>query len=219
MTTANLSLTHLIRPSSLTKKAPLLLLLHGYGSDENDLFSFASELPKEYIIISAKAPYPLAPYGNAWYSINFDGDGGKFNDTQEAILSRDLILQFIDELIVTYPIDENNISLLGFSQGAILSYALSLTYPEKIKQVIALSGYIDPEMISGNLQDKNMQNLRIYASHGSVDQVIPVDWARKNKDYLEDFGVNFLYEEFPVGHGVSPQNFQSFKRWLAEGKA
>lgn len=216
MTTANLSLEHLIRPSSLTKKAPLLLLLHGYGSDENDLFSFARELPEEFLIVSAKAPYPLQPYGNAWYAINFDGDGGKFNDTNQAIESREIILKFIEELIQTYPIDENNINLLGFSQGAILSYALSLTYPEKIKRVVALSGYIDPEMISGNPKDKNTENLKIYASHGSVDQVIPVSWARKNKDYLTSFGVNFVYEEFPVGHGVSPQNFFNLKRWLNE---
>ncbi len=219
MTTANLSLSHLVRPSSLTEKAPLLLLLHGYGSDENDLFSFASELPKEYLIVSAKAPLPLAPYGNAWYSINFDGDGGKFNDTEEAIRSRDLIGKFIDELIATYPINESNVSLLGFSQGAILSYALSLTYPEKIRNVIALSGYIDPAMISGNPSEKDTSKLRIYASHGSVDQVIPVTWARRNKDFLTTYGIDFVYEEFPVGHGVSPQNFQSFSRWLSECKA
>lgn len=216
MTTANLSLTHIVRPSSLSQKAPLLLLLHGYGSDENDLFSFASELPEEFLIVSAKAPYPLQLYGNAWYAINFDGDGGKFNDTNQAIESRELILKFIEELIQAYPIDENNINLLGFSQGAILSYALSLTYPEKIKRVVALSGYIDPEMISGNPEDKNTENLKIYASHGSLDQVIPVSWARKNKDYLTSFGVNFVYEEFPVGHGVSPQNFFNLKRWLNE---
>lgn len=216
MTTVNLSLTHLVRPSSLSQKAPLLLLLHGYGSDENDLFSFASELPEEFLIVSAKAPYPLQPYGNAWYAINFDGDGGKFNDTNQAIESRELILKFIEELIQTYPIDENKINLLGFSQGAILSYALSLTYPEKIKRVVALSGYIDPEMISGNPENKNTESLKIYASHGSVDQVIPVSWARKNKDYLTSFGVNFVYEEFPVGHGVSPQNFFNLKRWLNE---
>ncbi len=216
MTTANLSLTHIVRPSSLSQKAPLLLLLHGYGSDENDLFSFASELPEEFLIVSAKAPYPLQLYGNAWYAINFDGNGGKFNDTNQAIESRELILKFIEELIQAYPIDENNINLLGFSQGAILSYALSLTYPEKIKRVVALSGYIDPEMISGNPEDKNTENLKIYASHGSLDQVIPVSWARKNKDYLTSFGVNFVYEEFPVGHGVSPQNFFNLKRWLNE---
>ena len=64
MTTAPLSLEHIIRPSSLTdKKAPVLFMLHGYGSNEDDLFSFAQELPKELCIISVRAPYTLEPFG------------------------------------------------------------------------------------------------------------------------------------------------------------
>jgi phospholipase/carboxylesterase len=77
MNTQNLSLEHVTRPSSLTNtKAPLLIMLHGYGSDENDLFSFASELSDEIFIISVRAPYPMQPYGNAWYAINFDAEQG-----------------------------------------------------------------------------------------------------------------------------------------------
>ena len=64
-------LHYIKRPSTLTENAPLLILCHGYGSDENDLFSFASELPEELYIISVRAPYQLQPYGNAWYAINF----------------------------------------------------------------------------------------------------------------------------------------------------
>lgn len=216
MTTKPLSLSHLIRPSSLNKKAPLLLLLHGYGSDENDLFSFANHLPKEYIIVSAKAPYTLQPYGNAWYAINFDASGDKFSDTQQAISSRQKIMQFIDELIVAYPINENNINLLGFSQGAILSFAAALSYPKKFNQIIALSGYIDPKMILPGIETRDFTNLKIYNSHGSVDQVIPVQWARKNKEILNQFNINYVYEEFPVGHGVAPQNFESFKNWMKQ---
>ncbi|MEP2277858.1 MAG: phospholipase, partial [Maribacter sp.] len=73
MTTAPLSLEHIIRPSSLTdKKPPVLFMLHGYGSNEEDLFSFAPELPEELCIIAVRAPYILQPYGYAWYAINFD---------------------------------------------------------------------------------------------------------------------------------------------------
>ncbi len=127
----SLSLKHIIRKSSLTENAPLLILLHGYGSDENDLFSFAGELPEELFIISVRAPYPMQPSGNAWYAINFDAEKGKWSDNEQAILSRDLIAKFIDEAIETYPVNKNNVSLLGFSQGSILSYAVALTYPEK----------------------------------------------------------------------------------------
>ena len=62
---SKLPLIHISRPSILKENAPLLVMLHGYGSDENDLFSFASELPEELFIISVRAPYPLQPNGNA----------------------------------------------------------------------------------------------------------------------------------------------------------
>ena len=130
-----LSLIHLTRPSTIKENAPMLIMLHGYGSDENDLFSFASELPKEFFIISVRAPYALQPYGNAWYDINFDADMNKWSDDKQAIESRDLISKFIDEACAAYPVNENNVTLLGFSQGTILSYAVALTYPEKVKNV------------------------------------------------------------------------------------
>ncbi len=106
-----LSLHHVIRKSTITENAPLLIMMHGYGSDENDLFSFASELPEELFIISVKAPHPMQPYGNAWYAINFDADKGKWSDNEEAIESRDLIATFIDEVVTTYPVNKNNVSL------------------------------------------------------------------------------------------------------------
>src|SRR5690606_17965230 len=106
----------IIRTSSLPDQAPALILLHGYGSDENDLFSFATELPEELFIISVRAPYEMQPYGNAWYAINFDAEKGKWSDNEQAIASRDLIAKFINEVKAVYPINKNNISLLGFSQ-------------------------------------------------------------------------------------------------------
>lgn len=211
-----LSLEHIIRKSTLTENAPLLIMFHGYGSDENDLFSFASELPEELFIISTKAPLPMQPYGNAWYSINFDAENGKWSDDEEALKSRDLIAQFIDEAVNNYPVNKNNISLLGFSQGTILSYAVALTYPEKVKNIIALSGYINPNLLPENLETKDYSKLNFYASHGSVDQVIPVEWARKAPKFLTALNIKHQYSEFPVGHGVAPQNFYAFKEWLED---
>ncbi|APY00014.1 phospholipase/carboxylesterase [Lacinutrix venerupis] len=209
----DLSLYHVIRESSLKDNAPLLILFHGYGSDENDLFSFASELPEELFIISARAPYPMQPYGNAWYAINFDADKGKWSDNEQAIQSRDLIAKFIDETIAKYPVNKDNVSLLGFSQGTILSYAVALSYPEKIKNVIALSGYVNEDLFN-TLPKDHYKHLNFYCSHGSVDQVIPIDWARKAPEFLTALDINHKYSEFPVGHGVAPQNFYEFKEWL-----
>ncbi len=216
MTTAPLSLEHIIRPSSITsKKPPVLFMLHGYGSNEEDLFSFAPELPKEFCIISIRAPYILQPMGYAWYAINFDAEKGKWSDDEQAAISRDKIVTFIDEACNTYQLDNNNVTLLGFSQGTILSYAVALSYPEKIKNVVALSGYINEKILANNLEAKDYSHLDIYASHGQVDQVIPVEWAQRAPKFLKKLNIEHVYEEFPAGHGVAPQNFYSFQSWLS----
>ena len=215
MTSKNLCLYHLIRePREKKENSPVLIMLHGYGSDANDLFSFASELPEELFIISAQAPYPLPPYGNAWYAINFDSVQGKFSDDFQAIESRNKIVRFIDEVVENYPVDPDNISLLGFSQGTILSYAVALSYPERVKNVIALSGYINPEIIEKDYKTKDFSKRAIYASHGTQDQVIPVSWARKSPEILKSLGIDHTYSEFPVGHGVAPQNLLEVKAFL-----
>lgn len=214
----SLSLEHVIRaPKVSSEKAPLLIMLHGYGSNEEDLFAFADELPDELFIISARAVYPLQPYGHAWFAIYWNNSPeGKFSDDKQAITSRDRISDFIDEAVAAYPVDKDNVTLLGFSQGTILSFAVALSYPEKVKRVIGLSGCINPEILKENFHTKNFEHLSVYSSHGSSDQVIPVDWARRTKPFLDSLEIKNTYSEFPVGHGVTPQNFAELKQWLED---
>jgi len=211
-----LSLHHLVRePKIIKDKNPLLLLLHGYGSNEEDLFSFASELPEEYYVVSARAPFDMMYGSYAWYAINFDADENKFSDIGQARASRDIIANFIDELIANYPIDNEKVTLIGFSQGCILSYAVALSYPEKVQRVVAMSGYLNTEIAVDDFAENNFSALKIFASHGTVDQVIPVEWARKSIPVIEQLGITVVYKEYPVGHGVAPQNFFDFRNWLA----
>lgn len=215
MNTETLSLYHLVRkPKIATEKAPLLIMLHGYGSNEEDLFSFAEELPGDFFIISLRAPYPMPPYGHAWYAIHWENTGGKFSDDVQAIDSREKISAFIDEAIENYPVDPENVTLLGFSQGCILSFAVALSYPQKVKNVVGLSGYINLDIIKEGFQKQDFSRLSVYSSHGTQDQVIPIAWARKTSPFLDSLGIANVYSEFPVGHGVAPQNFQELKKWL-----
>lgn len=200
--------------TNAVENPPVIIMLHGFGSDENDLFSFANELPEKYAIISLKAPIRLEPYGNAWYNIYFDNNQGKFSDDEQAITSREIVSKCIDEIIEKYKIDSNNITLLGFSQGTILSFGVALSYPEKVKNVIGLSGYINEAILKDGYAENDFSNLNIYTSHGNVDQVIPVEWARKTKPFLKNLNIDCKYSEFPVGHGVAPQNFDELKDWL-----
>ena len=217
MNTNTLSLYHLVRkPKVSVEKAPLLIMLHGYGSNEEDLFSFAEELPEELFIISLRAPYPMPPYGYAWYAIHWDNTDGKFSDDVQAVASREKIADFITEAVEEYPVDPNNVTLVGFSQGCILSFAVALSYPEKVKNVIGLSGYINPAILKEGYKNNDFSNLSVYSSHGTQDQVIPVSWARNTKSFLDSLNIENTFSEFPVGHGVAPQNFMELKKWLEE---
>ena len=212
-----MNLYYLIQePKIKHDKNPLLILLHGYGSNEEDLFSFASELPQDHYVISVRAPYDLQPYGHAWYAIHFDADENKFSDNVQAKQSVELISDFIDEVVKHYSIDTKNVNLIGFSQGAILSYATALTFPDKISKVVALSGYFNQEIMPEVIDTNAISHIKFFVSHGSVDQVIPVEWARKAKPALENLGLEVDYHEYPVGHGVAPQNFYDFKNWLVK---
>ncbi|MBU3011980.1 phospholipase [Polaribacter vadi] len=208
-----MSLNYIVKePTKKTENPPLLILLHGYGSNEQDLFSFAEELPEELLIVSVQAPYEMGYGGYAWYAINFDEVNGKFSDLKQAKESIDKIAVFIDDIKTKYNTSTNNTFLLGFSQGAILSYSLSFFYPNKVNYIIALSGYIETKLLPSTIS-KDVKT-DYYCSHGTVDQVLPIDWARKSKPFLDNLGLENVFSEYPVGHGVAPQNFYSFKSWI-----
>jgi len=210
-----LPLNHIYRNSTLKQNAPLLIMLHGYGSDENDLFSFARELPKELFVISIQAPYLLKPQGYAWYAINFDENQNKWNDNEQAKQSMDILVKCIDAACEKYPVDKNNVSVLGFSQGTILGMATALNHQTKIKNIIGLSGYINHEILPNDLKARDYSNLNFYCSHGTVDQVIPVDWARQTPEFLKSLNIKHTYSEFPTGHGIGPKNFYELKSWIS----
>ncbi|ARN79055.1 phospholipase [Nonlabens spongiae] len=218
--TNNLSLQHRIRPAN-QENAPLLLLLHGYGSNEDDLFSFSPELDEGIFIVSARAPYDLPPYGAAWYAINFDAAGGKFSDLDQARKSMQLIRTFVDELKTAYDIDPENLNILGFSQGAILSYALSLSDPNLFKNVVAMSGYVNEDLVEDraglNARFRESENpTNYFISHGTMDQVIPFDWAKKAIPLMDEARADYVFKDYPAGHGVARDNFYDMKKWLEE---
>jgi phospholipase/carboxylesterase len=212
---SDLNLEYLIRkPTDNPDGPPLLIMLHGYGSNEQDLFSFAQELPSELLIVSVRAPLSIGFGGYAWYSINFEADRDNFSNLEEANTALKSIDVFIEGLLDKYKPDPTRIFLMGFSQGTILSLAYALNHPGKIQHVIALSGYVNQKLIKMPLEASTYRDLDIFASHGTVDQVIPVEWARRTPEFLDKLKIEHEYKEYPVGHGVAPQNFFDLLSWI-----
>ena len=200
-------------PVIKTEKTPLFVLIHGYGSNEEDLFSFAQDLPENAHIISVRARYDI-PYGGfAWYDINFVNNE-KWMDEDQAIESRNKLVDFIDTITQQENLDEENVTLMGFSQGAILSYAIALNNPEKIKNVAILSGYPEHKIIGEFNQTKDFSKLNFFVSHGTEDMVLPIELGRMGEEFLRNLNIKFEYHEYRSGHGIVPQNYHDLMAWI-----
>mgnify|MGYP006377661435 CR=1 FL=1 len=93
-----MSLEYIVKaPKEIKEKNGALILLHGYGSNEEDLFSFAPQLPEDVYVISVRAPYDLQPYGHAWYEITFDADENKFSNNEQAKESLQEVVDFLNK--------------------------------------------------------------------------------------------------------------------------
>lgn len=208
----SLALKYLIKePSFKSEKKKAIILLHGVGSNEDDLFSLADQLPKDYYIIAPRGRFTLSEGNYAWYQVDFSSGKPVYNKEQE-LQSRATILLFIEQIKEKYNFDE--IYLGGFSQGAIMSCSVGLLHPEKIKGVICLSGRILQE-IRNDVKNKNeLTKLKIFLAHGTQDGTLPIAFARDAKIYLEQHQTKLSYHEFEMGHQISSEVIRELNKWL-----
>jgi len=193
---------------------PCIILLHGYGSNANDLFSFADYLPNHLTIISLEAPLDTPFGGKAWYSIHFDAEQDKWSDLKEAKKSLLDISKQLEYFINQYNLKPKDIGLIGFSQGAILSWSLLLDQPNRFRRAVCMSGYINTQLLEKPLQE--YQNILAYASHGTSDPTVPYDWAVSSINELNKKNPQLTFNSYPDGHNVSPENFRDLLEWLSK---
>lgn len=209
------SLDYNIRPSNLgIENSKVIFLIHGFGADKNDLFSFASYLPVNLTVIALQAPHAMPFGGRAWYNIELE-NGEPVSDVKQAAESVEVINDFISECVDGYSFNKNEIFVLGFSQGAILSYAIASKYPEKYKYFLTLSGFAMQEILEVD-NNKDYSNLDFYAAHGTMDGVISIERGRTAQKLLQDINAKHIYHEFPAGHSIAQKEFEEIIEWLKE---
>ena len=125
------------------------------------------------------------------------------------------LTNFIDYACEEYPVDKSQLFLLGFSQGAILSMTLGLALGDRIKGIVALSGYI-PGFVKEEYDIKPVNQVSLFISHGEFDQVLPFEWGKANNEYFKELGSDVTFKTYPEGHTVSQQNYEDFTKWLLE---
>jgi phospholipase/carboxylesterase len=209
------TLVHLVRrPQVEITKPPLLVLLHGVGSNERDLFGLASSLDARFLILSVRAPYTLGPASYAWFEVKFSPKGPLINPEQ-AEASRMLLSAFLQEAVETYHADPHQVYLMGFSQGAIMSASVALTEPELVAGVVMMSGRILPEIQPLVAPAEKLQGLPFLVVHGTNDAVLPLAHGHATRTFLSSRPVALTYHEYTMGHEIRPESLTDVTTWLS----
>jgi phospholipase/carboxylesterase len=210
-----LSLVHLVsQPKIESSTPPLLLLLHGVGSNEHDLFGLVPYLDKRFLIISVRAPNTLGPGSYAWFDVDFTPQGPAINPAQ-AEASRKVLITFLDEAVNAYDADPKQIYLMGFSQGAIMSASIALTQPQLVAGVVLMSGRILPEIQPLIASNEELSGLPFLVVHGTADIVLPISYGRASRQLLSSLPVELTYHEYRIGHEVSQESLADVTAWLS----
>jgi phospholipase/carboxylesterase len=207
------SLSHLLRPAAAEPEG-LLVLFHGRGADERDLFPLLDVLDpdRRLLGITPRGPLHLPPGGAHWYAVKEIGfpDPTTFSETFAVASS------WLDAVAAEAGIPAERSVLGGFSQGAVMTYALGLGAGRpRPAGLIGLSGFI-PD-VPGFALDLEPPLPRAAIAHGVLDPVISVDWSRDARARLVDAGADVTYHESPhMAHSIDPAFFRELPAWLAD---
>ena len=208
-------LEHKIRAAKASDdKPPMLILLHGLRSNEEDLFVFGQVLDEELLVVSARAPFEAGNNRYKWYDYQSNGTGTPTINLNEAEESRTMLIEFIDQLVSAYDVDEKRVFVAGFSQGAMMAYSIGLTQPDKVKGIGAFSGNI-PDWVKGKLANKRLlSKVSAFVSHGKKDNVLSYDDALADKEFLEEIGIKVSFHDYDTPHTMNRANIMDFRDWL-----
>jgi phospholipase/carboxylesterase len=213
MKTVETSLFHRVLPPKGSPKAsrhPTVIFLHGRGADEEDLLSVAPLLDSRLLLLSVRAPYPFSGGGYTWYDLQQIGSP----DLAMFRASYDRLSAFLDDAADGYPVDPEYVFLFGFSMGTVLSYALSLSRPDRIRAVAANSGYL-PEIPDLNYRWQDMAGTSFFITHGIHDPVIPVSMARHARDLMAATRAPVTYREYDMSHTLGEQALADVAAWIS----
>lgn len=197
------------RPSAAEPAAGTLVLFHGRATDEHDLQPVIDALDpdRRLVGLTPRGPFTMPPGGFHWYGpVVRVGYPNKETFEQSLALLSDWLdaeLPAIDRAV-----------LGGFSQGAVMAYALGLGAGRPSPGgILAMSGFV-PVVDGFTLDLDSRRGLPVAIAHGTQDPVIPVSFGRDARDHLGAAGLDVSYRESPIGHGVDPQGIDELRAWL-----
>ena len=192
---------------------PMLVLLHGIGSNENDLLSLARELDPRLLVVSLRAPRPYQS-GFAWFGLDFSGHGDVVPNVEQAHETVADLVRWLGAAPARLRADPQQVYLLGFSQGAMMSLAVLRTAPERLAGVVALSGMFDDRLVNVPASDTALAHVPVFVAHGVDDRMLPIADGRAIRDRFQPVVEDFTYREYPITHTITPDEKLDIGAWL-----
>ena len=191
----------------------LLLLIHGLTGDENSMWVFARDLPDHYWIVAPRAPYSAQAAGYSWRPTQFgslDGPGLEW-----LWQSAEALIRLVDAYSASVGIDVNEYDVMGFSQGAGMCSVLAFLYPQRIRKVGILAGFV-PRGLEELVSRRPLEGKPFFVAHGTKDETVTVERARASIALLEQAGAKVTYCEDDVAHKVSVKCLRALKKFLTD---
>lgn len=212
-----MQLIHAIYEPSGPGPYPTILTLHGRGASAFDLLGLAPYLCSgRFLIICPQGPLetPVGPgaMGYAWYPMSMGGPP----DIEAMMSSRHTLQGFVAECLSRYPIDSQKFVVLGFSQGGVMAYGLSLADPQRFAALVALSSWLPREFLPPVAAGEYPLSLPTLVQHGTEDPMIQVDRARDSVKMLRELKMPLTYREYDMGHEITPRSLNDLSAWLEE---
>jgi phospholipase/carboxylesterase len=195
--------------------AGALVLFHGRGADEHDLYPLLDILDPErrMLGVTPRGPFSFPPGGAHWYKLQEVG----FPDRETFFATYDEVGTWLDEFLAEHAITPDRTVLGGFSQGAVMAYSFGLGRGRpRAAALIAFSGFI-PTVDGFELDLREVPPVAI--GHGTFDPLIPVEFGRQARQLLEEAGASVLYREYPLPHAIDPGFLVEVRDWLVQATA
>jgi len=194
--------------------APLLVLLHGIGADENDLFPLARAFDPRFRVVSLRAPHRYSG-GWAWFHIDLLPGGRVIPDTDQARETLADFVRWVEVAPTRLGTDPKRTFLLGFSQGAMMALGVLRAMPERLAGVVALSGRDPAALVDHPASPDAVARVPLLIAHGTLDDVLPVENGRQARDAFSELSRDFTYHEFAIGHAIGDDELAVVASWLA----
>ncbi|WP_428001931.1 alpha/beta hydrolase [Acidovorax sp.] len=215
MTTPQLPLTYLHRsPAAGTAEPWLLVLMHGVGSNEQDLFSLAPHVPGRFHVLSLRAPFRMGPGANAWFEFSVAPNGDRTINEPQELQSRALVAQAVEAAASQLGVPASRVVVGGFSQGGIMSLSLLLTQPALLQAAMVWHSRLLPQVLPAAAPAAALQGKQLWVSHGTQDNVIPLVQAHAIREHFAPLPVTLNYREFPGMHEIRPAELAATVDWL-----